>query len=391
VTVGVLALGTLAALLAAAPQADLSLRLESRATRVSPSGAPALSREAVTAQPRLDAWLDGEGLRLSGRYQPRIWTSDVANDTSPLVEHTVGAALETRRPSAWQARLGATATRGTTDPLADALSAATSPATSSTGQLASTTPLAYEALSAAGRASLQLDLRTTVGAGASWGFSRGADAAARTVLPGQRTVGASTDANHLVSLRDTLRLAVDGSWSVTASPLGDLSAAYATASATWRRRLTALLDGWAGAGASLTRERNPGEAASLRALPAGQAGLGRAADTAHVGFQLAARIVPAFDRVDGRVRSTAEGAGTLAWSPARAVTLSTTATAAQRTDGQTSFGAWDARATWLVRERLAVELGVVSRWQRDRRPGVASFWESGAIAAVSWGVGTAPR
>lgn len=388
---GVSAFGALVSfVLAATPQADASLRAESRSTRVTVAGASDV-REAATIQPRLDAWLDGDGLRLSGRYQPRIWTSDVATDPAPLLEHSASAALETRGPSRWQGSLTSTATRGKTDPLADALAAATAPAAGATGQLASTRPLEYEALSVAGRGAMLLSQRTTLAGGASWGLSRGANAEARQVLPPQRVAVATAAASYLASPRDTLQLGADGSWSVTSAALGALTAAYGTAAATWRRRLTLTLDGWAGAGGSVTSERTAGQPAVLRALPFGQAGFGRAADEAHLGFQVAVRLTPAFDRVDGRVRSTADASATLAWTPRRALALSTTATGAWRTDGDTSFGAWEARATWAARERLTVELGLIARWQRDRRPGIPSFVETGAIAAVSYGAGTAPR
>ncbi len=389
---GALALPLLTALVSAASaDLDLSVRAEGRSSTLAPSGAPRVTRGSALVLPHLGAQVDTERLRLTAAYAPRFWTSDVGASPSPLVDHTLEAGLETRGDGSWRAGANGSATRGRTDPLADLLAVSASGAPGAPGQLATTTPLAYETVRAGGRGEVRLGPRTTIGAGGSWSASRGADAAAIALLPTQRVLGANASVGYLLSELDTLRLGADATRSVTAVAGGDVTSEFSTASATWRRRLSPTTDGWGGAGASLTSQQSPGAPAEIHVLPFGQLGFARAGDESRVGLDATVRLVPTVDRYTGAVRSSLEAAGGVRWPLARAVALSAAATAGARTDGETRLGTWDARVVWSVRDRLSLELGVVGRWQRERRPELPSFVEAGAVAAVTYGIGTRGR
>lgn len=370
---------------AAAAHGDLEIRTESRSTSLSGSGVPAITRESAVVEPHVAGRIDDEGLRATVAYQPRLWTSDVSGSPSPLIDHTVVAGVETRGERTWRAGATATATRGKMDPLSDILATVTamSPAA---GQLASTSPIAYESLRAGGEGQLQLSPRTTVGASGTFAFSQGADAAARGVLPPQRVGGGGFSASHLLTVVDTLRLGADATASVTSAPGGDMTSAFATASASWRRRLSPTLDGLVGAGGAVTSERATGAPALVSVLPYAQLGLVRLPQEDRVGIDVAARLGPTVDRFTGEIASTAEGSVGLRWQVARAVVVSTTASAGARIDGETTLGSWDGRTTWTIHDRLALDVGVIGRWQRDRRPGIPSFLESAALVGLSYGV-----
>ena len=380
-----LALPLLTSLVASASaQADLDLRAEARSTTVSVTGAPSITAGSALVQPRLAGHLDGETLRAALSYQPRFWTSDVTGSSpSPLFDQTVAAGLQARREGIWRAAATATGQRGKTDPLADLVAIAATPAA---GQLASTAPLGYEALHVLGEGELVLDPRTTVAVSGTWAISQGTDAAARALVPQQRAEGGTLSASRLLTERDTLRVATDASRSVIAAPGGDFTATFGTALASWRRRLSPTLDGWAGAGGSLTSQGGAGAPTAVTIDPVAQLGVARAPDDRGIALEASARLGPEVDRFTGEVRPTLEGSAGLRWPLAGRIALAATVSGGARTDGETVLGSWDGRAIWTLRDRLALELGLVGRWQRDRRPGIPSFVEVGAIVGFTYGL-----
>lgn len=379
-----LALPLLTSLVASASaQADLDLRAEARSTTVSATGAPSITAGSTILQPRLAGRLEGETLGAGVSYQPRFWTSDVTGSPSPLFDQTVAAGLHAHREGVWRTAATATGQRGKTDPLADLLAIATTPAS---GQLASTAPLGYEALNARGEGELTLDPRTTVAVSGTWAFSQGTDAAARALLPQQRMAGGTLSASRLLTERDTLRLAADASRSVIAAPGGDFIGTFGTALAAWRRRLSPTLDGWAGAGGSLTSQGGAGAPPAVSVDPVAQLGVARAPDDRGIALEASARLGPEVDRFTGQIRPTLEGSAGLRWPLARRIALAATVSGGARTDGETVLGSWDGRAVWTLRDRLALELGLLGRWQRDRRPGIPSFVEVGAIVGFTYGL-----
>ncbi len=381
-----LALPLIASLAAlASADLDVGVRAEARSTTLVPQGAATSTRGALSALPRAAVILEGAGLRLSTEYAPRVWTSDVVERPSPLVDHTVGARLETHLDRPWRAEATASGTRGKTDPLADPTSVlATGPA-----QLPTTTPLAYEALRATALGALRLDERTTLDGGGSWGLSRGREADARALFPEQRTLGASGGASWLATPRDTLLLRGEWTRTLTAAQAGDVRSAVSSGTGTWRRRLTPAATGWLGGGASVTTQRGGAEGDGTRVLPVALAGASHERD--RLGLELATRFGPAVDRYTGAVEPTAEASLRAQWRSSPVLTLAATASALARTDGETVLGTWDGRAIWALRGSLALELGVVARWQRERRPGLPSFVEGGVLTAVSYGARSMAR
>ena len=375
-----LALPVIASVVAAASaDAELGLRAEGRTITLAPSGAPADTRGALLAIPRAALRLDAAALRLQASYAPRFWTSDVADRPSPLVTHEGELRLETRHDRPWRAEAAASAARGRTDPLADPLAALTQ-----TGVTEATAldPVPFEALRGGLGGSLAFDLRTTLaGSGSAW-RTGGIDAADRIRLPLQRGAGAEVSLAHLVSVRDTLRLRANASGTRTAAVGGDVDAASASASAGWRRRLTERLDGWLEAGAALWWEDRGDEPIRRGALPVGEAGLSyRRGD---VGAELAAQVAPYTDRLTGELDPMVRGRTTLRWQRTPRLTLASTASGGTLLDGDTALATWDARARYAMRERLAFEVAVVGRWQREQRNDLPSFMEGGVVVALAW-------
>ncbi len=376
--------------LAAGATADVALgvRSEGRTSALAPADLPTETRTALSAEPHAAAVLDAWRLRLGATYAARLWTSDVEAQRSPLVNHTVDARIETRQDRAWRAEATASATRGSTDPLAD-LSRTTAGAASTAGaaQLPATQPLRYEALRTGARGDLALDLRTTLAAGGTWSASRGADDDARALLPPQRALALDASVAHRVTERDTVRAAGTAGRTSTDAPEGTRTGAFSTASATWRRRLTPRLDGWLGAGAALTYEDAPPASSRRDLLPVGEAGLARGGEDVRVAVELAARVAPFVDRFTGDVRTMADVRCGVRWRATERLSVAGSASGGARTDGETAVAAADLRLSWALRPRLGLEAGVLARWQHERRPELPSFFEGGVVAAVTYETG----
>jgi hypothetical protein len=390
VTVGcALALPVVLALtVGARADVELGVRSEGRTSVLAPADLPTETRTAVTAEPHARTVIDASWLRLRTGYSARLWTSDVEAQRSPLVNHTLDARVETRHDRAWRAEATGSATRGSTDPLAELSRTTAVPA-----QLPATAPLRYEELRTGARGDVALDLRTTIAAGGAWFASRGADDEARALLPSQRSVALDASVAHRVTERDTLRVAATAGRTLTSAPEGTRTGTVSTAAATWRRRLTPRLDGWVGAGAALTREDEPAAPGEPPApprtdlLPVAEAGLARGGEDVRVTVELAARIAPFVDRFTGEVRTMADARCGLRWQATERLSVSGSASGGARTDGQTVLAAADLRFGWAVRPRLGLEAGVLARRQRERRPDVPSFFEGGVVVAVTYDTG----
>jgi hypothetical protein len=373
-----LALPLAVSLVAAAADVGLGLRGEERSGALAPTGLPATGRESLSVTPRAALLVAGPELRLTAGYEARIWTSDVGAQPTPFVNHAVELRLKTDHDRPWNAEALVSALRGTTDPLADAWS----PAGASRLQAATTDPLNYEELRADARGLVHLDPRTTIGGGAGWNGSRGADAAAQKLLPGQRTVSLDGSLGHRVSELDTLQLDAHAGQTVTSAPDGDFTSTYGSAVATWRRRLAPRAEGWLGAGASVLRNAVGGP---LETHGAAQAGASR--EGIRLGLLVAASFTTFVDRFTGEASPMIDGSGTLRWLATPDTTLSAVASAGGRVDRETTLAGVDLRATRKLARRGAVEVGFVARWQRDRRPEFPSFTEGAVFVAASWDSG----
>lgn len=377
-----LAAALLASLLAASTlDLEAGVRGEGRSSVLAPAGSAALRRESLSASPRAALSLELPGARAAAEYAPRLWTSDAGRDAEPLVDHTVAARLETRHLAPWRLEVGGTATRGRTDPLADAATAA---AASSSGQLTSTSPMPYEALRGAGRVEVQLDPRTTLSGGAAFSTSTGTTAAARVLLPAQRTTAADAAATWRATPRTTLRLGAEGAFTETDAATGQVQGAFGTLSARATSRLAPRLTGVLGAGGSFVYDGAPGAPSPRQVLPAGLLGLLREGEGSPVALELGVRLGPSADRLTGRMRSLADATAALRWRVATGVTLSTTASGGAFLGGETLFAALDARLAWELRRGLSLEAGALARAQRERRAELPSYREAGAVLALAY-------
>jgi hypothetical protein len=363
---------------------EFGLRAEGRTSTMAPAsqslGSPE-SRAALSAIPRAGVLLDGSDLRLTAAYAPRFWSSDVGVRQSPLVNHSVDAGVETRHDRPWRAAATGSAVRGWTDPLADPWHGL---GTRAVSQVTSEQSLAFEALDTLAGGSVSLDPRTTVAAKGTWHTSRAANASARALLPPQQTLSLDGSVERLVTERDTLCVAATGTRSTTEMTGGQADSAWASASLTWRRRLTPQLDGWAGGGAALAYDVAPGLSAARSVLPVGEAGIARAGPGVRLELDLVARVTSLVDRLAGDVNPFLDASGGLRWRAAPRWALLGSLSGGTRTDGESAFGALDVRVAWTLRERTALEFGVIGRWQHERRPELPSFVEGGAVVAIAY-------
>jgi hypothetical protein len=369
----------------ASVEGELGVRAGGRTSTIAVTGFDPDTRVSYSLAPRAAVLLDASRLRLAGAYAPRVWTSDVEEQLSPIVTHELEVRLETRHDRPWSAAASTGVVRGRTDPLADPYRATTTVA--GLNQEPTTEPLGYEALQASVRGEAAIDLRNRIAAGAAWSVSRATDAESRALLPSQRGIALDVLATHLATERDVLRLGAGARSVDTWLPDGRARSELVSASATWRRRLSPAVNGWAGGGAALGREDAPGSEAERSWVPLAEVGVARDAEGRRPGLEVTARLAPFVDRFTGDLSSMAEGSLALRWQVSTDVLLRASASAGARTDGETALGLLTASATWTLRERLGVEAGIVARWQHERREEVPSFLEGGVIAAVVYETG----
>jgi hypothetical protein len=375
----------------AALDAELGIRAEGRSTTLRATGLPELSRGSYSAVPRATLRAEGVGLLLTTAYAPRLWTSDVSERSSPFVNHAFDARLETHHDRPWRANATVTAVRATTDPLAEpwqAVVAAGQP------QVATTDPLEYEELRTGAGAEVPLGPRTTVAAGAGWQVSRARASTDPALLPPQRGVSLDGSLTRLATERDTLRLLVRGMYTLTelarldaaTAPREETRSVSTTASASWRRRVALHVDAWIGGGATYATFEQEQEPRTSDLLPTAEVGIARAGEDLPLRADLTARVTTFVDRFGGRVNPIAEVLCGLGWRPVQRLSLASSASAGAQPNGDTKLARADARAAWTPRDRLAFELGVAGRLQRDRRPELPSFDEAASFAGVAWTV-----
>lgn len=365
---------------AASLDVDLGLRAESRASALEHSELGGVSRASLSAVPRADVVAQAGGLLLETRYAPRLWTSDVKAQASPLVSHTVEARLATVEERTWRAQAMASGFVGKTDPLADPWRVAAG--SDARWQLATTEPLRYEELRTAARAEVALDLRTTVAGGAAFQVSRPSDPDVRHLLPPQRGGSVEASLTRLATERDTLRLEASGRRTLTGVPAGEIRITSSSAAGSWRRRASPYTQVWLAAGATFVFPDRSRPDASLEVVPVGEVGLARGGEGLDASLELAARATTYVDRFTGEVNPFAEGVCTVRWRVTPQVSLSLSASGGASTDGETVLTGGDARVLWTLREHLALELGASGRLQDERRPGLPSVREGALVLAL---------
>lgn len=371
----------------ASAEVDLGIRAESRASTLAPRGLPAETRAGLAAAARAGLTVDVWRLRLATVYAPRMWTSDVEAEPSPIATHEIEARIASRHGPLWSADASASAVRGRTDPFADPWRSVEGPGTPS--HTPALQPIPFEAVRGAVGGTFPLGLRTTLAGRAGGWQSGGADAEARELLPVQRGLGLDLSLTFLLGPRDTLRFQTSSAVTTTASTRRDVrddsEGGWSTAAGRWRRRLSRLVDGWAGAGAALSFEDAPDVPAEHTVFPVGEVGLAYAIPRATV--EVEGRVAPFTDRITGDVGPVglASCAVRFRWAPR--LSMAASASAGARPGGDTVLAVLDARVHFTPRDRLGLELGLVGRWQRERVGTAPSFAEGGVIVAVSWDSG----
>lgn len=382
-----LALPVLASL-AAAATADLQLDFaaQGRATRIAPDEFAAYTREALLARPGATLGLEAVPVRVAARYAATIWTSDVDASGSPLVTQDGQLRVEARHGRPWRASALVSAARGWTDPLADPVLALSTQGPTPSPALE---PVEFEALRAALDASVPLDLRTTVAAEGSAWRSGGAHAADRAVLPVQDGVATGVAVDHALSLRSALRLAAAASAIRTDLVERQEDSRRLSASARWRVQVTRTLATWAGAGA-IAASRDLADGSTDRwARPTGEIGLAYTA--VRGGAELSAEYAAFTHRVTGEVVLMYQGAGSIWWRESQRLSFRASASGGSTASGDTARAALDARGTYALGERLALEAGVLGRWQREPAEVAPSFAEVGVLLALTWSSATFRR
>jgi hypothetical protein len=361
----------------AALDADVGLRVDGFSSTIDAPRTPTVSRTAFSAIPVASAILYAGGLRLTGTYAPRIWTSDVEARPSPTVDQTVEARAATYHDRPWRAEANASATRGRTDPLADPSRV---PGLTGDGQVPIYRALSYEELRAGLLADVRLGERTIIG-GRVYGQSSRGVAGSAALVPAQRGAWLETWALRLLTEHDSLRVSLFASGALTARPAApDAQSGSATAMATWRRRLAPALEGWLGAGASWLYSEPLSAGSRTEVQPAAEAGFSRAGEATTA--EASARATTYIDRTTGAVSPSLDARFTLSWRTSERLTVSSTAAGGARTNSETRTAWADARLAWTVRPSLSLETGVVVRGQHDNAPGQASFREVAVFASV---------
>jgi hypothetical protein len=164
-----------------------------------------------------------------------------------------------------------------------------------------------------------------------------------------------------------------------------------TVSLGWRRRLTPVTDGWLDAGGTLATQHGGPNPQGTSVLPTARAGVATAWEPQALTLEVTAGLAPAADRYTGALSPVVDAALGVRWRASPTWSVNAAASAAARTDGETKLAAWSLRAIWNARERLAFELGVIGRLQRERDPGLPSYVDGGLVAAVTWSSLPVPR
>lgn len=304
-------------------------------------------------------------LRLSVEYAPRLWSDDVADRTSPLVTHVVTGTAETPddRPLRARARVGGV--RGRTDPFEDARRAQAMSA--GVPQIASPQPITFEELNASAAILLAIGLRTGIEAEATGRASHAADPRDDALLPPQRGLSLRGRAVHLATERDALTTEARASRTLTETVLGETTAEVASATVTWRRRLSPRFDAWVGAGGALLREQGPAQEPFVELRPVGELGTALVGEGRITG-EVALRATTLVDRFTGTLLPMFTAIATLRAQAAEAVTVVGTLSAGSTRSGEVALGGGELRAIWSISEQLSLEGGALGRWQRDARP-----------------------
>jgi hypothetical protein len=393
--VGAAAALALAALALGAGDVRLSagLHLEGRGRLVSTVAGPDERTLEATAVPRLGVeWFQPE-LRLDLGYAPRLRMPDLTRQADVTVLHALALGLATRIDRPWRFTASARGERGTTDLLTESRQAGAELQTITT-----TSRLRYRAarvdLGAAGR----LDRRTelTLSAGA---FAEGGEGARDEALhPLERGVRGEAGLSWIATRLDTLGLRLTA---LAARLERGPDSGVATLDASWRRRFTKTLAGWAGAGAAATYEDLRGAPVDRRLLPTGELGVShtpppppatseeegaprRETPVFRVSSEAKLVLSPVIDRATGAVDQQLEATLRALWPFMPRWTLGASAVGGvvRQPEGDARRGRLEAQATWAARAWARLGAGIYGSAQRSRAPALPSFDEGGIYVSL---------
>ncbi len=363
---------------------ELGIRAEGRATTLVPVGGPTETFDSGSMTPSAALAVNLGTLRTDVSYSLRLWSSDVVEIASPRTLQTASARLAVRPPRPWSLELTADGLAGTADPLANPFHTIQA---AQPDFVAPSASVPYESLRTGARGERQVDLRTTLGAGAAWSVARGLTPEARLLLPRQQIASADASVAHRLTELDTLRVTGTAARTWTDAPGGRTSYVSASASAAWRRGFAPRTEGWADLGVGTSEAAHVGGATSREIFPVAEVGV------VHGGPPLALREEVAIgssayvDPSTGALVPATEGRCAVRWRAAEHVSLDGSAAVRRSTDGASVLAFAQLWARWWLRPRVSLEAGLLGRSQRDGQQAVPSFSEGAVVGAVSYGGG----
>ena len=391
----------LAAALGADARLETGLRVEARAHRTAPAEEHAID---LAATPRAGLELRSGGLSFLAGYTPRLALADAAGDALAEVLHAGELRLRWRPDSTAELALFGTGSAGRTDLVAWDVPGGdgTGSDPSSPTTIATTRRVELENVRAGAQLRLSPSRRSEVGLSASWFQEGGADAPSRVTNPVTRGLSATGDVRWSATRRDALGLRLAGEQARVAQLRTD--SAWASALATWRRRLSARAEASAGAGAVVLESRLPappstGRATRRRTEPAAELGLSLlAAAPAEAGGEgaqpagsrgaageLAARLGASVDRLTGRAVPSLEARALLRWpfAPRLALHAQGVGTLTWPREGRTRTGHLSAGADLRLASWATLDLGAFATRQWSEVPGVPDVDAWGGLVGLT--------
>ncbi len=394
----VLALASLA-LAAGELRLDAGLHLDGSGRIISPGDGPEERTIEVGAVPRIAAeWIHPD-FRLTGAYAPRLRVPDLTRRADLIVLHAADIGLTTRPDAAWRLHATARGELGTTDLLTESHQVGSELQTITT-----TSRLRYRAARGGLGLAGHLDPRTTLTLAAG-AFVEGGDGPRAEVLsPLQRGVTAGAGLSWTASRLDRLGLQLSALG--TRLDRGPTSGTL-TLDASWNRRFTRTVAGWAGAGVTGTYEDPRGGVADRRLLPTAELGVshtppppestsgeegapGREAPSLRISSQAVVRLSPVIDRATGAVDQQVEATLRAQWpiTPRWSLGANAVGAVVQQSDGDSRRGRLEAQVTWAASTWAHLGAGVYGSVQRATTPLLPDFDEGGVYLSVDLAVPT---
>jgi hypothetical protein len=385
------------ALLLAAPSldVDLALRAETRGSRLVPSSLPAgesttpSERLAAELTPTVGLTVGSQSWRFQAGYSPRLWDFDLGGGGRTHLDHRLVWRSRAAPAPRWLLSMNGYALKAILDPLADPW---TDFAVVQSLQRAQR-PQNYQAIRADVGSEVRLGPRSFVTVAAAAGVAGGTDAYSRLALPTQRTAAGSFVIQQSIGARNLIGLTAEGTVTRTYPGQTVISeSAFVFSAARYERSFDRFTEGWLAAGASFTREASTVQLTVERVAPGGELGLQHRSRSAGPSYRATVRVAPEIDRATGQARNSLGGAATLAWPfpPHWVLTGGANAIRALGPGDVIAGLGFDLALSRSLEGGMSIQAGVRSRWQRDQRTPLGSYFESGFFLAYDWLVRAPP-